>query len=78
MASLEGVQDKRLQGGQREEARVPLAQEAKDFRECGLPEEGIRTLSHSSEDIVGAVGFTWHSGKMSLTLCFKKSPPSYH
>lgn len=57
VARLEGVQGKRLQGGQREEARVTLVQEAKDFRECGLPEKGTRSLSGSSEDIVGAVGF---------------------
>lgn len=56
VARLEGVQDKRLQGGQREEARASLAQEAKDCTECGLSEEKIRILSRSSEDMGGGGG----------------------
>lgn len=35
---LEGVQDKRLQGGEREDARLPLAQEAKDFQRTWAPQ----------------------------------------
>lgn len=56
----------------------PWHRKQRTFKERGIPEEGIRILSHSSGGHSGGRGFFIALRKKPLRLCFRKFPSDYH